>query len=152
MRRSLLVPLVLISFAAGALALPTAAWSAESAPKTKAKAKAPASDASSEAPAASTPTPAPAGKPPKGVPPPANSKLAKVHEGMTPEKVRDVMGSPTSEQSYMTGKAFIPFYYGPDTGRTDWKYKGVGRVVFSRNRWSGDMKVIRIDYDPSEKG
>jgi hypothetical protein len=31
-------------------------------------------------------------------------------------------------------------------------YKGKGRVVFSRNQWSGALKVIRVIYNPSEAG
>lgn len=131
MRRSLLVSLIAASFAAGALSLPAPAWSAE---KSTTKTKGTTSKASPQ-----TPTP-------------SKENLAKIQNGMTPEKVREIMGSPTSENAYPTGKAFIPFYYGPDTGRTDWKYKGVGRVVFSRNRYSGDLKVIRVDFDPSERG
>ena len=52
----------------------------------------------------------------------------------------------------MTGKAWIPFYFGPDATRTDWMYKGQGRVVFSRNKYSGALKVIRILYNPAEAG
>jgi hypothetical protein len=93
-----------------------------------------------------------AARPPQGVPPPPGHPLAKVHEGMAPGQVAEVMGAPTSETSYQTGKAWIPFYWGSDLSRTDWKYKGQGRVVFSHNRWSGSQKVIRIDYDPAEDG
>ena len=93
-----------------------------------------------------------AAKPPKGVAPPANSKLAKVRVGMKPEQVKEIMGDPTSESTYMTGKMWIPFYFGP-THQTDWKYKGLGRVVFVNNRWSGAIQsVTRIDYDPAEPG
>ena len=93
-----------------------------------------------------------AAKPPKGVAPPANSKLAKVGVGMKPEQVKEIMGDPTSQSSYMTGKMWIPFYFGP-THQTDWKYKGQGRVVFVNNRWSGAIQsVTRIDYDPAENG
>ena len=88
---------------------------------------------------------------PTGVAPPAGSKLAKVTSGMTEAQVREITGAPTSETTYMTGKAFIPFYFGP-THQTDYKYKGEGRIVFARNRWSGAGKVIRVDYDPSEDG
>ena len=42
------------------------------------------------------------------------------------------------------------FYYGPDTHRMDWIYRGQGRVVFSRNRWTGGIKVIKLMYNPSE--
>jgi len=90
--------------------------------------------------------------PPKGVAPPAGHPLAKISTGMAAADVRKVLGEPTGETTYPTGKNWIPFYYGPDTMRTDWKYKGQGRVVFSHNRYSGAMKVIRVDYDPDEDG
>lgn len=89
---------------------------------------------------------------PRGVAPPAGHRLAKVERGMAPAQVRKILGEPSNEQSYQTGKAWIPFYWGSDLARTDWKYKGNGRVVFSHNRWSGAMKVIRVDYDPEEDG
>ena len=89
---------------------------------------------------------------PKGVEPPASSKLSKVQEGMSDEQVQKLIGWPTNQNAYMTGKSWIPFYWGPDTTRTDWKYKGIGRVVFSRNAYSGQLKVIRVDYDPGETG
>ena len=89
---------------------------------------------------------------PRGVAPPASSKLAKVRVGMKPEQVKEIMGDPTSQTTYMTGKMWIPFYFGP-THQTDWKYKGQGRVVFVNNRWSGAIKAVtRIDYDPAEDG
>jgi hypothetical protein len=31
-------------------------------------------------------------------------------------------------------------------------YKGQGRVVFSRNRYSGSLKVVRVTYNPDEAG
>ena len=82
--------------------------------------------------------------------PPASSKLAKVQAGMNDAEVRKIMGDPDNANAYMTGKAWIPFYYGPDTYRSDWMYKGQGRVVFSRNQWSGALKVIRVMYNPKE--
>ena len=93
-----------------------------------------------------------AAQPPKGVPAPAGSKLAQVAIGMKPEQVKEIMGEPTSQSTYMTGKAWIPWYFGP-THQTDWKYKGQGRVVFVNNRWSGAVQTVtRIDYDPAEDG
>ena len=83
-------------------------------------------------------------------PPPAGSALAKVTAGMTDAQVRKEAGDPDNTSAYMTGKGWIPFYYGPDTHRTDWIYNGKGRVVFSRNRYSGQLKVIEVQYDPSE--
>lgn len=88
----------------------------------------------------------------EGVRPPAGTKLARVTDGMSEPEVISILGEPTSRQDYMTGKAWIPYYYGSDVSRLDYRYKGVGIVVFGRNRYSGKTKVIRVDYDPSEDG
>ena len=100
---------------------------------------------------AATSTPAPTAEPPAR-PPIPGSKLARVSLGMTEAQVVEILGAPTSQQNYVTGKAFIPFYYGPDTSRLDYRYKGVGIVCFSRNRYSSGTEVVRVDYDPSEDG
>jgi outer membrane protein assembly factor BamE (lipoprotein component of BamABCDE complex) len=81
---------------------------------------------------------------------PASSPLAKVKVGMTDSEVRGILGEPSDTNAYMSGKAFIPMYYGSDTHRSDWMYKGVGRVVFSRNRYSGALKVIKLIHNPDE--
>jgi hypothetical protein len=93
---------------------------------------------------------APAKASPQAAAPPGDSALAKVTLGMTDAQVRKEIGDPDNTTAYMTGKAWIPFYYGPDTHRADWIYHGKGRVVFSRNRWSGGLKAIDVRYDPSE--
>ena len=80
----------------------------------------------------------------------ASSPLSKVEVGMNDFQVRKILGEPDNMNVYPTGKSWIPFYFGSDTTRTDWMYKGVGRVVFSRNQYSGALKVIRVDYDPNE--
>jgi len=79
--------------------------------------------------------------------PPVDSVLIKIKKGMTADDVFSVLGAPSSSNSYQTGKMWIPFYYGPDTSRTDFIYSGLGRVVFSNNRYSGALKVIHIIYD-----
>jgi hypothetical protein len=84
------------------------------------------------------------------IPPPADSPLAKVETGMSDEKVREILGEPDDTTHYTTGKAWIPYYHGPDTSRADWIYKGIGRVVFSRNRYSHQLKVIEVLYNPGE--
>ena len=84
------------------------------------------------------------------MPIPPDSPLAKIELGMNDEDVRSIMGAPDDSNAYMTGKAWIPYYYGPDTSRSDWLYKGHGRVVFSRNRYSGGLKVIRVMYNPDD--
>ncbi len=80
---------------------------------------------------------------------PASSPLSKIAVGMNDVDVRKAIGEPTTSRSYMTGKAWIPYYYGSDTSRTSWTYAGEGEVVFSRNRYSGGLKVIRVDYNPN---
>ena len=81
---------------------------------------------------------------------PPGSALAKVEMGMKETDVRKILGEPDDSNAYMTGKAWIPFYYGPDTHRTDRMYRGQGRVVFSRNRYTGGLKVINVLYNPNE--
>lgn len=65
--------------------------------------------------------------------------------------VRRILGEPDRSNAYMTGKSWIPFYYGSDTARSDWMYSGQGRIVFSRNQYTGALKVIKVLYDPDEE-
>ena len=100
-------------------------------------------------------SPHPQGAPqaPAATPPPAGSKLAGVREGMTPEQVQKIAGAPASIKPYVTGKAFIPWYFGPDRSRTAYYYKGQGRVIFSGEGGFGtDSHVLRVEYDPSDPG
>ena len=85
-------------------------------------------------------------------PSPSGSRLARIRLEMSESEVVEILGAPTSQDSYTTGKQWIPFYYGPDTHRLDYKYRGEGVVVFGRNRYSGNTRVIRVDYDPAEDG
>lgn len=89
-----------------------------------------------------------------GVPAPAGSKLAAVKLGMNKKQVKDILGPPTDENSYSTGKVWIPFYFGNDARRTSFYYQGVGRVVFADGNafGGGTSEVVRVDYDPSESG
>src|SRR5262245_14411915 len=87
-------------------------------------------------------------------PPPAGTKLSKVQVGMTEPQVAAIMGVPDDSKAYITGKAFIPFYYGPDQSRFACYYKGQGRIIFSGgNAWgAGRGKVVQVEYDPNEDG
>jgi hypothetical protein len=89
-----------------------------------------------------------------GVPAPAGSKLAEVKLGMTKKQVKEILGPPTDENSYSTGKVWIPFYFGNDARRTSYYYKGIGRVVFADGNafGGGGDEVVRVDYDPTESG
>jgi len=85
---------------------------------------------------------------------PPDSALAKVQIGMTQVQVQSILGAPTHEVSYESGKRWIPWYFGSDVRRTEWAYKGLGRVVFTGgNQWGGGAgNVERVDYDPNENG
>jgi outer membrane protein assembly factor BamE (lipoprotein component of BamABCDE complex) len=86
-------------------------------------------------------------------PVPADSPLAKVKIGMSEQDVRAILGPPTQENEYVSGKAFIPFYYGPDRTRRAYFYKGMGRVVFAGGSgFNRTGKVSRVEYDPAESG
>ena len=82
--------------------------------------------------------------------PPGDSPLADIQINATEYDVRKALGEPDHANAYMTGKAWIPFYFGSDVARTDWFYSGQGRVVFSRNRYTGALKVIRVLYNADE--
>jgi hypothetical protein len=84
-------------------------------------------------------------------PPPAGTPLAKVREGMSMREVEDVAGVPTDRRHHITGKQFIPWYFGNDTNRMNWHYQGQGRVVFQTGAWR-EFRVMRVEYDPSEPG
>ena len=85
---------------------------------------------------------------------PASSPLAKIKVGMTAQEVSNILGMPTNQVSYASGKAWIPYYYGDDARRTEWSYKGLGRVVFTGGNvfGGGGGHVERVDYDPNETG
>jgi outer membrane protein assembly factor BamE (lipoprotein component of BamABCDE complex) len=85
---------------------------------------------------------------------PPDSPLAKIKVGMRMQEVIKILGAPTDQNSYSTGKAWIPFYYGDDVRRTAYYYKGLGRVIFNGGNvfGGGGGDVIRVDYDPSESG
>lgn len=84
---------------------------------------------------------------------PADSAFAKLQIGMTQGQVHEILGQPSDTKSYQTGKAWIPFYFGPDMMRTEELYKGVGVVTYTGVGVGGvHLKVFRASYDPNEDG
>jgi hypothetical protein len=65
-----------------------------------------------------------------GVPVP-NGRFAQLQIGMGIRQVMDICGPPTDQGAYITGKAFIPFYFGSDRSRFELFYKGQGRLIFA---------------------
>jgi len=93
----------------------------------------------------SKPTPEP--KTPAAVVPPT-SKFAKLEIGMARPQVHEKIGAASDFKTIVSGKAWIPFYHGPDTTRTIDYYKKEGRLVYS----NGNNRLIEIVYDPDEDG
>jgi hypothetical protein len=84
---------------------------------------------------------------------PADSPLANIHEGMSKAELFSLLGPPTDQDTSVTGKAFIPFYFGGDATATRLHYKGLGRVYVSGHGvFGGGEKVLKIEYDPQEPG
>ncbi len=88
------------------------------------------------------------GKPKPGAP------FTKLQIGMSMKEVTDLVGQPTDSGAYMTGKAWIPFYFGSDRHRFEMVYKGQGRLIFaggSLGNFTGG-NLIWIIHNSSEGG
>ena len=86
--------------------------------------------------------------------PAANSKFTKLQIGMGMRQVTDLVGQPTDQGAYITGKAWIPFYFGSDRYRHELVYKGQGRLIFAGGS-AGDYangNLIGIIHNTSEGG
>ncbi|MDM0001633.1 hypothetical protein QTI24_23710 [Variovorax sp. J22P240] len=86
--------------------------------------------------------------------PARNSKFTQLQIGMSWKQVVDLAGEPTDSGAYMTGKAWIPFYFGGDRHRLEMTYKGQGRLIFaggSLGNVSGG-NLIWIIHNPNETG
>jgi len=86
--------------------------------------------------------------------PAAGSKFAKLKIGMSREEVYGLVGQPTDQGAYVTGKAWIPFYHGSDRVRWEAVYKGQGRLIFSQQAgWaSSDFHLTWIIHSANERG
>lgn len=86
--------------------------------------------------------------------PAKNSKFTKLQLGMGMKQVTDLIGQPTDQGAYVTGKAFIPFYFGGDRYRHELVYKGQGRLVFAGGSVGnlGAGRLIRIAHNANEPG
>ena len=86
--------------------------------------------------------------------PAPGSKFNKVQIGMGMKEVMDLIGQPTDQGAYVTGKAFIPFYYGRDVYRHELIYKGQGRLIFSGGAFGNysSGRLSRIIHNADERG
>lgn len=59
------------------------------------------------------------------------SQFTKLQIGMGVRQVADLVGQPTDQGAYATGKMWIPWYFGSDKVRFESVYKGQGRLIFA---------------------
>jgi hypothetical protein len=86
--------------------------------------------------------------------PAPGSIFTKLQIGMGMKQVTDLIGQPTDQGAYMTGKAWIPFYFGSDRSRHEMVYKGMGRLIFAGGSM-GDFtsgNLIMIIHNAQESG
>ena len=87
--------------------------------------------------------------------PAPGSKLSQLKIGMSAAEVRAIMGEPSDQGAHITGKAFIPFYFGADRYRYEVVYKGQGRLLFASGAgfgWDANTHLIWIIHSTSESG
>mgnify|MGYP001766708777 CR=1 FL=1 len=96
--------------------------------------------------------------------PPADSPFAKIKPGMTFKDAVAVLGKPTAERAFCTGKHHIPFYFARDRAYTEYYYQNQGVVVFytdvSVGGWSRykscsptePTEVAEVHFNASEPG
>jgi hypothetical protein len=70
---------------------------------------------------------------------------ARIVPGMSHDDVRAILGDPDERTTYLTARALIPFYSGPDAQRRVWIYRGRARVEFSLNSRTGTLRVVRVE-------
>jgi hypothetical protein len=81
------------------------------------------------------------------------SRFTKLKIGMPMQQAFDLAGQPTDQGAYVTGKAFIPFYFGSDKVRWEATYKGQGRLIFSNQAGFGTGQYLTwIIYNANEAG
>lgn len=85
---------------------------------------------------------------------PASAKFGQLKIGMSHSQVTGILGQPSDQGSYITGKAFIPFYFGSDKYRYEAVYKGQGRLIFASSATYsfGEMHLIWIIHSANESG
>lgn len=63
--------------------------------------------------------------------PAPGSKFPRLQIGMSMKQATDIVGQPSDQGAYVTGKAWIPFFFGSDRYRHELVYKGMGRLIFA---------------------
>ena len=89
--------------------------------------------------------------------PPPDQPFGKLKIGMTYEEAIAIVGKPSSEGGWCTGKHRIPFYFGNDKARAEAHFKGMGKLDFNADAnvfpfgicKSGTPRdLVYIEYNP----
>ena len=89
--------------------------------------------------------------------PPADHPFGKLKIGMTYDDAIAIVGKPSSESSWCTGKQHIPFYFGNDKGRAQAIFKGIGKLEFNASvtllpfricKGSTPLDLVYVEYSP----
>ena len=89
--------------------------------------------------------------------PPADSPFGKLKIGMSYDEAIAIVGKPTSESSWCTGKQHIPFYFGNDKGRAQALFNGMGKLEFNASvtvypfricKGSTPLDLVYVEYNP----
>jgi hypothetical protein len=88
-----------------------------------------------------------------GIPVPG-SPFPQLKIGMGIRQAMDICGPPSDQGAYVTGKAYIPFYFGSDRSRYELFYKGWGRLIFAGGGVGnyGGGNLIWIIHSAAESG
>jgi hypothetical protein len=85
--------------------------------------------------------------------PAPGSKFTRLQIGMSRQQALDIAGPPTDQGAYVTGKAWIPFFWGSDRYRHELAYKGQGRLIFAGSSgFDGNAHLIWIIHNARDTG
>lgn len=85
--------------------------------------------------------------------PAPNSKFTKLQIGMSRAQVLDITGQPNDQGAYITGRAFIPFFFGADRYRHELAFKGQGRLIFAGSGgFDTNAHLIWIIHNANDTG
>lgn len=83
--------------------------------------------------------------------PTAGSKFSRLQIGLREDDVITYLGKPSDRTFRLSGKAFIPFYYGSGKSEVESIYNGQGRLIYSRGSGNDPyMYLTWIIHNPNE--